>query len=58
MSMLSLFSSNNFSVPGYYKSKVGDIQAPRGSKTKMILAALQRLSSESTMVQLEQACGR
>ncbi len=39
-----------------FAERVGDIQAPRGSKTEMILAALQRLPLEFTLVQLEQAC--
>ena len=39
-----------------FAERVGDIQAPRGSKTEMILAALQRLPLEFTVVQLEQAC--
>jgi Fic family protein len=39
-----------------FAERVGDIQAPRGSKTEMILAALQRLSPEFTVAQLEQAC--
>src|SRR5712692_5532393 len=36
--------------------RVGDIKAPRGSKTEMILAALERLPREFTVVQLEKAC--
>ena len=39
-----------------FAERVGDIQAPRGSKTEMILAALQRLPPEFTVAQLEQAC--
>ena len=38
-----------------FAERVGDIQAPRGSKTEMILAALQRLPLEFTLAQLEQA---
>jgi|GEM_PF-6758043 hypothetical protein len=37
---------------GCYQSKDGDIQAPRGSKTEMILVALKRLSPEFTVAQL------
>ena len=36
--------------------RVGDIKAPRGSKTEMILAALEGLPREFTVVQLEKAC--
>lgn len=36
--------------------RVGDIKAPRGSKTEMILSALERLPREFTVVQLEKAC--
>jgi len=39
-----------------FAERVGDIQAPRGSKTEMILAALQRMPPEFTVAQLEQAC--
>lgn len=35
--------------------RVGDIQAPSGSKTEMVLAALARLPAEFTVAQLEQA---
>ena len=38
-----------------FAERVGDIQAPRGSKTEMILAALLRLPREFTLAQLEQA---
>jgi Fic family protein len=38
-----------------FAERVGDIQAPRGLKTEMILAALQRLPREFTVAQLEQA---
>ena len=36
--------------------RVGEIQAPRGSKTEMVMTALQRLPFEFTLTQLEQAC--
>jgi len=36
--------------------RVGDTQAPRGSKTEMVFNALARFSSEFTVTQLEQAC--
>lgn len=36
--------------------RVGEIKAPRGSKTEMILAAIERLPREFTVVQLEKAC--
>ena len=39
-----------------FVERVGDIQAPRGSKTEMVLSALQRLPQEFTVAQLEQAC--
>jgi Fic family protein len=38
-----------------FVERVGDIQAPRGSKTEMVLAALERLPIEFTVAQLEQA---
>lgn len=38
-----------------FVERVGDLQAPRGSKTEMVLAALQRLPEEFTVTQLEQA---
>lgn len=38
-----------------FVERVGDIQAPRGSKTEMVLAALERLPAEFTVAQLEQA---
>ncbi|MDP1991841.1 MAG: Fic family protein [Syntrophales bacterium] len=39
-----------------FVDRVGDIRVPRGSKTEMVLSALQRLPREFTAVQLEQAC--
>jgi len=39
-----------------FSERVGDIQAPRGAKTEMIMAALHRLPLEFTVAQLEQAC--
>jgi len=38
-----------------FVKRVGDFQAPRGAKTEMVLAALQRLPEEFTVTQLEQA---
>ncbi|MBU0992107.1 MAG: Fic family protein [Proteobacteria bacterium] len=38
-----------------FADRVGDLQAPRGSKTEMVLNALQRLPKEFTVAQLEQA---
>ena len=39
-----------------FVERVGEIQAPRGAKTEMIMTALQRLPKEFTVAQLEQAC--
>ncbi|MDP1992384.1 MAG: Fic family protein [Syntrophales bacterium] len=39
-----------------FVERVGDIRAPRGSKTEMVLSALERLAKEFTLAQLEQAC--
>ena len=39
-----------------FVERVGDIRAPRGSKTEMVLSALKRLPKEFTLAQLEQAC--
>lgn len=36
--------------------RVGDLHAPRGSKTEQVLAAIQRLPREFTLAQLEQTC--
>ncbi len=36
--------------------RVGDMEAPRGSKTEQVLAAIQRLPREFTLAQLEQTC--
>ena len=41
---------------GELVDRVGDIKAPRGSKTEMILAAIERLPREFTVVQLEKTC--
>jgi hypothetical protein len=35
---------------------VGEVKAPRGTKTEMVLAAIGRLPHEFTVAQLEQAC--
>ena len=39
-----------------FAERVGDVKAPRGSKTDLILAALNRFTDEFTVTQLEQAC--
>lgn len=39
-----------------FAERVGDLKAPRGSKTEMILAALEKLPCEFTLGQLEQSC--
>ena len=39
-----------------FVERVGEIQAPRGSKTEMVISSLQRLPSEFTVAQLEQVC--
>jgi Fic family protein len=39
-----------------FVERVGDVQAPRGSKTEQVLAAIRRLPTEFTLTQLEQAC--
>ncbi len=39
-----------------FVERLGDIQAPRGSKTEQVLSAIQRLPPEFTLAQLEQAC--
>ena len=39
-----------------FATRVGDLQAPRGSKTEMILTALERLPPQFTVAQLEQSC--
>lgn len=36
--------------------RVGDVQAPRGSKTEAVLSAIGRLPREFTLAQLEHAC--
>ncbi len=38
-----------------FAERVGNLQAPRGSKTEMVLTALQRLPKEFSVTQLEQA---
>jgi hypothetical protein len=35
---------------------VGEVKAPRGSKTDLVLATISRFSGEFTVTQLEQAC--
>ncbi|MGH2396404.1 MAG: Fic family protein [bacterium] len=39
-----------------FVERVGDMQAPRGSKTAQVLAAVQQLPHEFTLFQLEQSC--
>lgn len=39
-----------------FVERVGDVQAPRGSKTEQVLVALEQLPTEFTLAQLEQAC--
>ena len=39
-----------------FVERVGDVQAPRGSKTEQVLVALEQLPAEFTLAQLEQAC--
>lgn len=39
-----------------FVKRVGDTRSPRGSKTELVLSALERLPKEFTLAQLEQAC--
>ncbi len=39
-----------------FVERIGDIQAPRGAKTEMVLSILQGLPKEFTLALLEQAC--
>lgn len=39
-----------------FEQRVGDIQAPRGAKTEMVLAGLARMPVEFSLAQLEQEC--
>lgn len=39
-----------------FSEHVGEIKAPRGAKTGLVLAALKRFSAEFTVSQVEQAC--
>ena len=39
-----------------FAKRMGEVKAPRGSKTDLVLAAIQRFASEFTVSQLEQAC--
>ncbi|MDP2785695.1 MAG: hypothetical protein Q8O38_14050 [Sulfurimicrobium sp.] len=39
-----------------FAERVGEVKAPRGSKTDFVLAAINRFSAEFTVSQLEQAC--
>ncbi|WP_218147804.1 Fic family protein [Nitrosomonas sp. Nm166] len=39
-----------------FAERVGEIKAPRGSKTDLVLAAINRFEGEFTVAQVEQAC--
>jgi len=39
-----------------FAERVGDIKAPRGTKTEQIMAAINRFSAEFTLTQLEHVC--
>ncbi|MBI2802014.1 MAG: Fic family protein [Gammaproteobacteria bacterium] len=39
-----------------FAERVGDVKAPRGSKTDLVLTAINRFAGEFTVSQLEQAC--
>src|SRR4030042_720847 len=39
-----------------FAERVGEVKAPRGSKTDLVLAAINRFAGEFTVSQLEQAC--
>ncbi len=39
-----------------FAERVGEVKAPRGSKTDFVLAAINRITGEFTVSQLEQAC--
>ena len=39
-----------------FVERVGEVTAPRGSKTERVLAAIKRLSGDFTVAQVEQAC--
>jgi len=39
-----------------FTERVGEVKAPRGSKTDWVLAAISRLAGEFTVAQVEQAC--
>ncbi|HUX90330.1 MAG TPA: Fic family protein [Gallionellaceae bacterium] len=39
-----------------FAERVGEVKAPRGSKTDLVLAAIKRFTDEFTVTQLEQAC--
>ena len=39
-----------------FVERVGDVQAPRGSKTEQVLQAIRKLPSQFTLAQLEHAC--
>ena len=39
-----------------FAERVGEVKAPRGSKTDLVLAAIDRFAGEFTMSQLEQTC--
>jgi hypothetical protein len=39
-----------------FAERVGEVKAPRGSKTDLVLAAINRFTDEFTLSQLEQTC--
>jgi hypothetical protein len=39
-----------------FAERLGEIKAPRGSKTDLVLGAIDRFAGEFTMAQVEQAC--
>jgi hypothetical protein len=39
-----------------FAERVGEVKAPRGSKTDLVLAEINRLAGEFTVSQVEQAC--
>lgn len=39
-----------------FAERVGEVKAPRGSKTDLVLAAISRFTGEFTVAQVEQAC--
>ena len=39
-----------------FAERVGEVKAPRGAKTDLVLAAISRFPGAFTVLQLEQAC--